>query len=392
MRKAIRPASWLILSTLMVCGGYLCQPAAAVVIASGDGSGNTSAPADDPGWSYMGVRGGASAIYMGNDWVATTAHVGVGNGSVVFDGNTYQRDPDVCVIRLKNDNQTKTDIIMFKLESGPSLPPPEIPTTVTLPGSEVTMIGYGRNREPNMTTWDIDTGTNPDSWIEHPPDDSNLINRSGYKTGGGFATRWGENTVESVGLYIISVGPSGSYGKVRALSTKFDANGLTHEAQAVPGDSGGGVFYKDGNSWQLIGMIFAIDTFNDQSLNYAVFDNLTYAADLLFYRDQLLNPDMRLLGDMDESGSLNTDDINPLVLALADPNAYAQQYPDTDANWVGDVDEDGTFNSDDINPFVELLIASSVAAEGGAVVPEPATLLLLGIGVVLLLFRRRRKT
>ena len=117
MRKAIRPASWLILSTLMVCGGYLCQPAAAVVIASGDGSGNTSAPADDPGWSYMGVRGGASAIYMGNDWVATTAHVGVGNGSVVFDGNTYQRDPDVCVIRLKNDNQTKTDIIMFKLES-----------------------------------------------------------------------------------------------------------------------------------------------------------------------------------------------------------------------------------------------------------------------------------
>ncbi len=43
------------------------NPCLAVVITAG--SGNTSAPADDPGWDYVGARGGATCVYLGNNWV-----------------------------------------------------------------------------------------------------------------------------------------------------------------------------------------------------------------------------------------------------------------------------------------------------------------------------------
>ena len=47
------------------------QPSAAVVIRGGDGSGNTTAPGDDPGWAYVGERGIGGAVYLGWRWVLT---------------------------------------------------------------------------------------------------------------------------------------------------------------------------------------------------------------------------------------------------------------------------------------------------------------------------------
>ncbi len=67
-----------------------------------------------------------------------------------------------------------------------------------------------------------------------------------------------------------------------------------------------------------------------------------------------------LIGDMDGSGKIDTDDINPFVLALTDPKTY-----------------------DDINPFVALIT-------GGQSIPEPAGRLLLALGSCLTLQRRRR--
>jgi hypothetical protein len=48
----------------------------AVLISSDDGTGNTTAPASDPGWSNVGDRGGLSAVYVGNGWVLSAGHVG----------------------------------------------------------------------------------------------------------------------------------------------------------------------------------------------------------------------------------------------------------------------------------------------------------------------------
>ncbi|MFM8684870.1 MAG: hypothetical protein ACKOEG_14045 [Chthoniobacterales bacterium] len=42
----------------------LAPAAHAVVINTGDGKGNTNAPADDPGWANVGYINGASGIYL----------------------------------------------------------------------------------------------------------------------------------------------------------------------------------------------------------------------------------------------------------------------------------------------------------------------------------------
>ncbi len=61
-----------------------------------------------------------------------------------------------------------------------------------------------------------------------------------------------------------------------------------------------------------------------------------------------------LLGDLDCTGVVDFDDINPFVLALSNPAGYAAAYPDC-AITQGDCNQDGSVNFDDINPFVALL-------------------------------------
>ena len=42
----------------------------------GDGTGNVTAPPDDPGWDHLGTKGGTTVVYVGNRWVLTAHHVG----------------------------------------------------------------------------------------------------------------------------------------------------------------------------------------------------------------------------------------------------------------------------------------------------------------------------
>ncbi len=85
------------------------------------------------------------------------------------------------------------------------------------------------------------------------------------------------------------------------------------------------------------------------------------AADPDFYAPDLTGPtDPTPAGAVDSghwAGDLNCDgvvdflDINPFVLALTDPAAYAQAYPNCDI-LEADANCDGLVNFDDINPFV----------------------------------------
>ncbi len=59
-------------------------------------------------------------------------------------------------------------------------------------------------------------------------------------------------------------------------------------------------------------------------------------------------------GDLNCDGIVDFDDINPFIIALADPVAYQQAYPD--CNFLnGDCNGDGYVDFDDINPFIVLL-------------------------------------
>ena len=61
-----------------------------------------------------------------------------------------------------------------------------------------------------------------------------------------------------------------------------------------------------------------------------------------------------LVGDVNCDGVVNLFDIDPFVLALADPDAYAVMYPDCNV-LNADINGDGSVNLFDIDPFVALV-------------------------------------
>lgn len=63
-----------------------------------------------------------------------------------------------------------------------------------------------------------------------------------------------------------------------------------------------------------------------------------------------------VLGDANGDGALDFGDIEPFVLALLDPEAYALAYPGVNPNIVLDFDGDGEFTFGDIEGFVNALL------------------------------------
>ncbi|MEM6260189.1 MAG: hypothetical protein AAGI37_18085 [Planctomycetota bacterium] len=97
-----------------------------------------------------------------------------------------------------------------------------------------------------------------------------------------------------------------------------------------------------------------------------------------------------VLGDMDGSGTLDFDDINPFVQALIDAPGYASAFPELDPNEIGDFNQDGSLTNLDINGFVLALTGSqSITLEGLRGVPEPNSLAALLICSWMI---RRRRT
>ena len=60
------------------------------------------------------------------------------------------------------------------------------------------------------------------------------------------------------------------------------------------------------------------------------------------------------LGDLNGDGTLNSSDVDPFVLVMTDPEAFAQQYPDVDP-MLADVNGDGSINSLDIDGLTALI-------------------------------------
>jgi hypothetical protein len=111
-------------------------------------------------------------------------------------------------------------------------------------------------------------------------------NAAGYKTISSRAMRWGENTVNASGVWVAD-----GFGDVNMLATDFTYSGTpSNQAQAAYGDSGGAVFHKNGSAWELSGIMLTVAGYSgqpDPGAN-AVFGNLTYAADLSFYRSEIV--------------------------------------------------------------------------------------------------------
>lgn len=249
-------------------------PAAAVIIDSGDGSENITAPPDDPGWANIGITNGATAVYLRNGWIITAAHVGIGD--VVLGGTVYSAVPGSDT-QLDDGQGTLADLVVFAITPIPGLPDLEIRSNTHLPAGEVIIAGHGRNRGAATDSDD------PGVWTAPPENPSPAI--EGWFWMSSKTRRWGTNTVVDFWGF--------SPIDTESFYTLFDAEGspehTSHECQGTNGDSGAALFAKDAGDWELAGLVWAVAPFNGQNLNASSLrGNATLAADLSFYRDDIV--------------------------------------------------------------------------------------------------------
>lgn len=249
------------------------DPAIAVVIDTGDGTGNVSAPADDPGWANVGVVNSLTGVYVGSGWVLTANHVG--DNAIVLQGIAYQPVPG-SKVRFEKPTGSSADLIAYRIQSPPALPSlviADLPAPAL--GDEVTLVGRGWNRETGLTFWDA-------NWVEVTPPPPPAF--AGFKRGIGNTLRWGRNQVTGAGISVV-IGSS----TTRSFKATFDGSGgIADESLAVQGDSGGAAFIKRGGQWELAGILFAQSGFVGQPSNTAVFGQESFAVELSFYHDEIL--------------------------------------------------------------------------------------------------------
>jgi hypothetical protein len=269
--------AWLALATVVA----MALPAGAVIIDTGDGTGNTSAPPAcpsnpvcDPGWDHVGnTAGNLSVVYLRNRWVLTANHVA--SDTVILDGVPYAYVSGTS-FQLDNGDGTFPDLKVFGITPDPGLPELAIRSNTNLPSNEVIMIGNGRNRGAATDSDD------PAMWQAPPEPPAMPI--PGWLWGAGRTKRWGVNVVEGDWL----PDPFDTISFFTVFDYPTAPNYVMDEAQAASGDSGGAVFAKQGNSWELAGIMFLIALWDGHLNNSVLRDEVTIVADLSFYRDQIL--------------------------------------------------------------------------------------------------------
>lgn len=274
---------WIAAMAMASAGPFAGSVGAVVIDRVNAGSGNMSAPADDPGWNNVGAIGVGGGVYIGYGWVLTANHVGSGDG-ITLGGVKYPMLPGTGR-RLTNaaaaGKSALTDLSMFQIaQPSVSLRFMHVASTAPANGETVTMIGRGRLQQANPTFWDINDSSDPWIWTETTED---LANEAGFKTDGTKSMRWGTNAIDDRGWFNVGV-------DVLGIGTTFDPYVSTNEAQVVSGDSGGAVFVKQAGTWNLAGIIIAQGLLPNQpgGTSTAAFYNTSYFADLSYYRPQIV--------------------------------------------------------------------------------------------------------
>ncbi|MDR3401141.1 MAG: trypsin-like serine protease [Chthoniobacter sp.] len=188
------------------------------------------------GWNYVGIvaggGGGASGVYLGNNWVLTAGHVGPGDFTLGI--NTYSVVPGSA--QSITDSNGTADMTLFQIATAPNLPVLSIAASApkalstSQAGSKVAMIGYG--------------------------------------TSGGLAESWGLNTVTEKNV-LVSVGSFVSTDFVTGYgTTTMGSHSATNNYFLFLGDSGGGDFIFNSTSaqWELAGINEAVDGSNNSAM------------------------------------------------------------------------------------------------------------------------------
>ncbi len=384
-----------VLLSMTVC----CAPATAVLISPSYDEPNLRAPADDPGWNNVGRLNGGSAVYLGNRWVITASHVGAGS-FITTDGRTLAATVG-STVRLHNTGIQslfgQPDLEIFRLAEDPGLPAMSIATAGPAVGTRLTMIGNGRDKDPHPVGWQLTSTTNGFQWNQ-----STIVGASGV----GFSIlstsrqRWGTNEVASGSTF-------STQDAMYIYSTRFDQQRATpFEAQAVAGDSGGGVFEKIDGAWQLSGIMTQMGTLTDQPSGTAVYGDRSYIADLSSYRNEILSYVDRAeplwqnqvnYYDVSNDGSVGPRDVLQLIDELLTQGTHHLDGTPGAGGLRYDVNGDYSVSPTDLSAVISYLASAAPTAKPAAAsyqfVPEPSTgvLALLGSLVVFILRRVHRR-
>ncbi|MCA9216362.1 MAG: trypsin-like serine protease [Planctomycetales bacterium] len=347
------------------------SPIFGVVVSST--TGNTSSPESSFPWVNIGATYGATGIYLGDRWVITAAHNFRGGQPqpIVFPNIGRFQPVAGSGIFVENSDPELTefaDLALFRLQEDPGIPPISIVSETPAVGETVYMVGIGRNREENLTYWNAETTPDKNVWTETDETGEYV----GFKTLDTHATRWGTNLVEDDERFFfgsdsdpdhVSLGPGSNVDTI-SLITEFDKEGYStsdfvkgpdgaidtaYEAQAVLGDSGGGLFVEIDGQWQLAGIMHTVYShFNDDPggpllRENPMFGSVTLSANLADYREAILAHTEYRRGDFDGDGLLTSNDIN-LLTGVMHSSVVPPSF---------DLNSDGTIDQQDRQVWVE---------------------------------------
>jgi hypothetical protein len=261
---------------VLLFSGFQLTNAKAIVLASADSVANTSDSRTGVPLDHIGiVNNGESGVYLGRyhgeSWVLAANHGGP--GSFELRGITYNAVAG-SAHQLLNPDTTPSDILLFQIDGAPALSPIALASTSPANGAQVYMFGFGQSGQPNRCYW-IDHGG---PWMPTVAGDP-AANRIGYQWTGvqPGPERWG------IGLV---AGSTRGINLTRAFYTKFLDQ--MNNACGTGGDSGGGVFIRQGNQWQLIGMLDALSELPNQPAGTSILNHsINVIADLSQYRAQI---------------------------------------------------------------------------------------------------------
>jgi hypothetical protein len=273
----------------------VASSAQAIIVVGGDAT-YTGVPAGlAQQYASVGQFQTGAAIYLGNNWVLTAAHINSNPAAntVFFDAGAAPGVPGTAIRLNYPGTSTPSDLVLFQVSNVPaSVQPVTLAASSPTAGTAVTMIGYGKYAVAEPTEvrgYNVDE-VNPTTytWTQVTPASAGEV--QGVVIANNKRKRYATNTVITatdddgqtgvIGRYVANA--SGTVS-VRGFVTSF--SGAAGNGQAGEEDSGGGVFNAAG---QLVGILDSIRIYEDQPTDVVIYGSQTVSANIADYRDQIV--------------------------------------------------------------------------------------------------------
>jgi hypothetical protein len=408
------------------------------------GAPNTTAPADDPG--FHNLPSNRTGIYLGDNLFLTAHHadpfvgtpsdlssnvVQIGGGAfpIIPGSGTFLTNPSTFGASRTTTNGSLTansDLRLFRIgvDTTTGLTPEELDPAIrrislasrlsNTSSEQLTMFGQGRYRQINAANttngqfYYNSAGaelTDPATW----PSSSYRGYKVDFAPPAPLPWQWGTNVRSTSSPNgIIRVGQNvlmeGNFLDTVGFVVRFDEFGLPDEAQGAGGDSGGPVFWKEGNEWVLAGLMHGIYFGNGQPSNAGLFNSFTGISDLSYstYSSQIADARTRFskMGDVNLDGVVTGSIVNGVATGdlgiLVDNWLYQTAEADVHSWMKGDLNLDGKVDLEDFVLMREALggtIASSSFAQlvAAAPIPEPSALAIATVALLASMPSRRRR-